>query len=368
MLVVVALGRNCFDWVSGNARQAHVKPPRRIGCLVSVIPSEPRNSHRVVRNLRRPGPAPVTTPRPLTNYLFTFAERFVATQTANRLGLVFLSCPGKKWKGLAPQERRPYVEEAERLRVIHLQEHPNYKYRPRRRKQVKRVGGGVPAVKKGPTEPEQQQPPPLMAASSGSSKFGRPAPFQCNGGIQTPDSSPQGSPEPYSGVCKAEPGVAAAKGHHGKPSNGCLGSLPTPEMSPMEQEDLQMEEQLRQQQQQQQNGGAFFQLEHKFSSASAFLRSVSHPYRPTMMGGAQQHQGGGGGNPHLVHHHHHHHPQPDSSNHYPAPFFNSPQGPSGNYYSPAAQSYNDYCDYNRDNNNGTFFFWDGPEEKTKQTT
>jgi transcription factor SOX4 (SOX group C) len=40
---------------------------------------------------------------------------------------------GARWKMLDKEARKPFVDEAERLRLLHLQEYPDYKYRPKKK-------------------------------------------------------------------------------------------------------------------------------------------------------------------------------------------------------------------------------------------
>lgn len=62
---------------------------------------------------------------------------------------------GKRWKTLTEDERQPFIEEAERLRVLHMQQYPDYKYRPRKKVKTMTPNGNVTPTPSPMSTPKQ---------------------------------------------------------------------------------------------------------------------------------------------------------------------------------------------------------------------
>lgn len=85
---------------------------------------------------------------------------------------------GKRWKTLNEEDRQPYIEEAERLKMLHLQEYPDYKYRPRKKvkgstkTEVKPTSAVKPAAKPAGRPDGKNRTPQSMSVLSPNAKHG----------------------------------------------------------------------------------------------------------------------------------------------------------------------------------------------------
>jgi hypothetical protein len=109
-----------------------IQPPSRFGSsLIEPSTQTPYSDATRTRSKKRIN----RIKRPMNAFMvFSQLERRKIVQLAPDMHNAEISkYLGARWKRLTDNERRPFIDEAERLKMLHSREYPDYKYKPRKR-------------------------------------------------------------------------------------------------------------------------------------------------------------------------------------------------------------------------------------------